>query len=645
MLRRSCRWLDSQPRRNVREVILTKPGSASAGRGSTPATATATLTPDADVLVGAEKIPRIPKPSMTYIFRKLGPAAWPATPGCKVIVDVKKAMPSRPGSAGHGSTPATAAVTFPPDGGVLVGAAKIPRIPKPRTTCILQKLGPAGWPATPECKVTVDVEKGMPSNLPLLPAKLQSTRSNISFVWDGLFFKHSDGQASALRWPRSTKSVRGSVRQQGSIADRWPREHVLDLLNGAFKDMPVPGCTGAGLFTVDTATAQSDSKVAGFRLWSTAIFSPSQIAKASASSALLHLVPSMLVAMITEPRSERTVDVLHDEKTTCNNQDPLQQHRGALSSGITTVPLVSACRAQVQATGGVIVRKDTLSSGTGVSTCRRFCSKASDWKDPLPAPGPAPDNLLEVVKPSVTYETKPFQLNVDKTVDLLCSVDQDKKVVRNALDLKSLKAIYYEKVRQACAVRGMICHHSVKDLECKLLHNRYNRITGKYPIYMTCLDVMENLTVTHDKRWTPSLDSYSHQHVFVHEDWNRSYNTSSGYTFYDYGLRMGLDAGKGYIRGECDGSYNPKTNTAKISKMFWKQDQVLSATVFYGIPCTSSIEAEALAMYFLLKTGLKYEKLQVSSDSQFVINVIKGYQTVSRLDKNYDLIMPIKGLC
>lgn len=223
-------------------------------------------------------------------------------------------------------------------------------------------------------------------------------------------------------------------------------------------------------------------------------------------------------------------------------------------------------------------------------------------------------------------------------------MEADNAVVRDALEPSSLEKIYHQKVRPALLPRGMVSPYQLHDRRTQLLHNGFKRITNQYPIYMTSYDIMIDLITTETKKWTPLLDDLSKKHIYVIDDWNNRFYTSSGYTIQDYGLRVGPDSGKGYYRGECDASFNRFTGLAKISAIVWLDDQIVCCVICYDIPCRDSVHAEALAMSYLLKIGAPYKKMQVLSDCEAVINTIKGLNQVAHWDANYESFMLLRFL-
>lgn len=201
---------------------------------------------------------------------------------------------------------------------------------------------------------------------------------------------------------------------------------------------------------------------------------------------------------------------------------------------------------------------------------RCFSTVPADHNKPL---SPPPDNLLEVVRPFTESETEAFYIRAVPAEDFIQAVEVDNTVVRDALEPSSLKNVYDQLVRPALLSRGMVFPYQLHDPRTQLVHNRFKRITEQYPIYMTSLDIMVALITTETNKWIPLLDDLSKKHIYVIEDWNKRFYTSSGYTIQDYGLRVGPNRGKGYYRGECDGSYNQITGLAKISAIIWLDDR------------------------------------------------------------------------
>uniref|UniRef100_A0A8I7B256 RNase H type-1 domain-containing protein n=1 Tax=Hordeum vulgare subsp. vulgare TaxID=112509 RepID=A0A8I7B256_HORVV len=636
MLRRSCRrWLDTQPRTAPVPVFPTKQGSA--GCDPTPATAAVTRPPDCVVLVEAASA-KIPPSVMqkATCFRPailmLRPLGWPSTlatppPNCDldVHVDVEGSCLRPPRSlAVPPSRWRDQGCTTPTSGDIFLAGCLMekdatfshPPIQRHENTTLLIPLanhdsfdehpGPFNGSVHRQVKLFgvhfTSVQKHTCS-LAVLPNRLSDcvtspTSGNIPFPRECLCFKEKDHHLPPAK--DTIFSHPSDQRRKNNTSHMIPSANV-DIFD-----------ENQGPFNIIVDSQMKQFAVLGMDLISSQ--EPS--------------APSLKCTCSTDP-----------------SHNILSGHFYAEDRASMLSSEVGADQTQID---GSVRQKMVQNLGNKrIPYCiprRCFSTGPDEYKIPLSPPMPPPDNLLEVVWPFTKSDTKPFYIGAVPADDFIHAMEVDNAFVRGVLGSSALEHMYHTKVKPALLPRGMVLPYQLNDRRTRLIHNRFKRITKQYPIYMTSLDIMIDLITTEISKWIPLLDDLSKKHIYVIEDWTQRFYTSSGYTIQDYGLRVGPNSGKEYHRGECDGSFNQLTNLAKISAMIWLDDQVPRAAVCYGIPCRSSLHAEALAMALLLKMGIPYKKLQVVADCEAVINAIKGWKLPTPSDPNYEDFMQLRYL-
>ena len=125
----------------------------------------------------------------------------------------------------------------------------------------------------------------------------------------------------------------------------------------------------------------------------------------------------------------------------------------------------------------------------------------------------------------------------------------------------------------------------------------------------------------------PFLDFLCDEHVIVTPDWE-TMNPSVTHILYDHGLRC-PPHGRKLHKGESDASYNQFSKKARIGIIIWRDDQVVLSEVMEELDCNgSSVQAEALAMYLLLKRAIQQgiRSLEVCTECEVVDRVICGEQ-------------------
>jgi hypothetical protein len=211
-----------------------------------------------------------------------------------------------------------------------------------------------------------------------------------------------------------------------------------------------------------------------------------------------------------------------------------------------------------------------------------------------------------------------------------------------------LKKLYHEKVRPALVTRVLLLPYSLSDYKGIMLLEEYKKhaIDSKY---LTSIDLMEAMVKMTESYWSAFLDFLSEEGCLVIEDWNSSLGASFGTTLYKRGVTFD---GSPLYRGECDASLvedkNDKKNSrASICIAIWtSSNEILSSIVVKDFPCENSIEAEAVAMFLLLKEGvrlaLNLHPFEACSDCQLVFNTLWGAHRIDLDDRIADLLVLLK---
>lgn len=211
-----------------------------------------------------------------------------------------------------------------------------------------------------------------------------------------------------------------------------------------------------------------------------------------------------------------------------------------------------------------------------------------------------------------------------------------------------LKKLYYEKIRPALVARVLLSPYSLSDHRgIKLLEEYKKHVTDAK--YLTSIDLMEAMINMTELYWSIFLDFLSEKGCLVIEDWDNSLGASFGTTLYKRGVTFD---GSPLYKGECDASFledknNKKNSKASICIAIWTStSEILSSIVIKDYPCEDSIEAEAMAMFLLLKEGIRLglhlHPFEVCSDCQLVFNTLWGAHRIDLDDRNADLLKLLK---
>lgn len=204
-------------------------------------------------------------------------------------------------------------------------------------------------------------------------------------------------------------------------------------------------------------------------------------------------------------------------------------------------------------------------------------------------------------------------------------------------------------VKHALLSRCLLSQYSLSHPNVLQLHHEYKKIIGHFPRYMTSLELMENLESMTPSYRNPFLDHVSEDRAIVVEDWEKRFDASAGATVYDHSIMaisgsMSSEDDSIIYKGECDASF--EAGKAKLCCVVWCRDQVLSCIMVEDFECKTSVEAEATAMYILLKEeialGLNGKPFKASTDSDLVYQILWGAHRIKHEVSSAELYRLLK---
>lgn len=247
---------------------------------------------------------------------------------------------------------------------------------------------------------------------------------------------------------------------------------------------------------------------------------------------------------------------------------------------------------------------------------------------------------------------KPYPFNIRRTTA---------SEVKESLELDQAKCDQYlgkgrktfeTVVKPALLPRCLLSQYQLSDPKGVQLHHEYKDIISHYPKYMTSLELSENLDTLPAGCRNRFLDHLSEERVIIIEDWVNRLGASAGVTVYDHSVMSTAVSMSNYddsvvYKGECDASYSKTTNKAKFCITIWCCDRILSCILVEDYECTfGSVEAEATAMYILLKEGvllgLHEKPFKVCTDSDVVYQVLWGAHRINHNEKSAKLYQLLK---
>lgn len=250
------------------------------------------------------------------------------------------------------------------------------------------------------------------------------------------------------------------------------------------------------------------------------------------------------------------------------------------------------------------------------------------------------DKSLSSVEHVVEMIRTPIQ-TIDAT-DMLTSLEHDLEACKGYQDKEEvLKKFYYDKVRPALVARGLISPYALSDKQGIELHKEIHRITSYYPKYITALELTMELTSMAETLWTRCFDFLSEKRCLVIENWDKHLEASIATFVFD---RTVAFDGSPVYRGECDASHKinkgaEKNGMAMTCSAVWNHsDQVLSAILVKEFGCKTSNMAEVIAMYILLKNGIRLglhkSFFLCCSDSKLVYQILCGLLPIDPSDNS-----------
>uniref|UniRef100_A0A0D9X2X9 RNase H type-1 domain-containing protein n=1 Tax=Leersia perrieri TaxID=77586 RepID=A0A0D9X2X9_9ORYZ len=207
----------------------------------------------------------------------------------------------------------------------------------------------------------------------------------------------------------------------------------------------------------------------------------------------------------------------------------------------------------------------------------------------------------------------------------------------------NFKERYNKVIRPQLVSRGLIAPDDFNNMSTSFLHRQTYKITNHYPNYLSCFD--ESIA---DNRaeWEAFLEHLVRKRVYIIEDW---YLTIASIMplMYEHGLIRPEDGTHiDFFKGECDASYDSKTETASLSLIIWKGVDMFYIEVTKDVPCTSATEAEGFASFALLSKAreLKILKLLLCSDCKPVCRILSGELSIGWMHEHCNLYLMLRSM-
>lgn len=256
----------------------------------------------------------------------------------------------------------------------------------------------------------------------------------------------------------------------------------------------------------------------------------------------------------------------------------------------------------------------------------------------LPPPITEDIDLMAAKKTWSSRKLCPFDIRRQTAVKIKESLKLDMEAFAQYRNKAVRVEEFKTSVKHALLSRCLLSQYSLSHPNVLQLHHEYKEIIGHHPRYMTSLELMENLESMTPSYRNPFLDYLSEDRAIVVEDWDNRLDASAGATIYDHSMMamsgsMSSDEDSIIYKGECDasfekGSEKTESGIAKLCIVIWCRDQVLSCIIVEDFECANSVEAEATAMYILLKEGislgLNVKLFKASTDNDLVYQILWG---------------------
>ncbi|KAM3294459.1 hypothetical protein ACQJBY_037383 [Aegilops geniculata] len=212
--------------------------------------------------------------------------------------------------------------------------------------------------------------------------------------------------------------------------------------------------------------------------------------------------------------------------------------------------------------------------------------------------------------------------------------------------VRDFRSRYDKLVRPLLVSKCLVHQYGLNHPSTAFLHRQtYDKLQHNAN-YVGCFDIMAHEAGCNDFEWKLFLDHLDKRRIYIIEDWDFTVSTIQT-LMYDHGLKEPLDGtGVPFLKGECDGTYDPVTKTASLSYIIWKGDQILCSEVYKDVPCSSTTEAEVFAAMALLHKAidLKILKLLLCSDNKTVINILSGELEIGRHHEHRDFYLMLRSM-
>ncbi|KAM0823952.1 hypothetical protein ACQ4PT_070532 [Festuca glaucescens] len=238
----------------------------------------------------------------------------------------------------------------------------------------------------------------------------------------------------------------------------------------------------------------------------------------------------------------------------------------------------------------------------------------------------------------------PFIVVLGDNASLLDKIDSIIKDKNGEFTEAAIKDRFRKVVEPQLTSRGVLLHHHLEHASTKFVYFRTKDIVGRKPMYMTSLDVMGHEKRMDEDEWQRFLRYLVKGRIFDIKNWSLSFSSIQS-LMYDFGIITPDDGTNvDFYKGECDGSYDEKTGLARLSFLLFKGTNILCCQVYHGVPCESSVQAEAFAAAALLfaaeQNGVK--KMVLWTDCEATHIVLSGEKNLRFPDKNLGVLVMLR---
>lgn len=212
--------------------------------------------------------------------------------------------------------------------------------------------------------------------------------------------------------------------------------------------------------------------------------------------------------------------------------------------------------------------------------------------------------------------------------------------------IKAFEGTYTKAVRPLLVSRCLVHPHALNSPLTALLHRQTYHLVKHNANFIGSFDVMAHRAGCNPVECSLFLDHLDKKRIYIIENWDFSFSTVQP-LMYDYGVIEPVDdTGLVFFKGECDGTYDPKTGTANLSFLILEGDRLFYSEVYKSVPCASATEAELFAAMALLQKAIEFgiRKLLVWSVCKTVTMILTGEMVIGRGHDHIDSYLMLRSM-